>query len=270
MPGFAFRYRLSGKPPTIETLAFLNIETISRGDMLNVGEGRVALGRTGDAAFIGSALETLDGQAARTSIRLIVDADAVYGVEDPRVRGKGATLDLAGLTGSQGLGTSVNADFVVDVDSSADEETLVRINGGNHHRKAPRTAPQERLLGGELSAAITRAVVRFHAEQRGRGPTRAQVFYRNNVMVVLLEDVMTAAERSLVAGGKADAALHARTAFQETMRPYLRSTVERLSGCKVRAIMSANHLDPDLAAEVFVLDRPLSEEPAQADSPSTV
>ena len=270
MPGFEFRYRLSGKPPTIETFAMLNGDTISRGDMLNVAEGRVALGRTGDATFIGSALETLDGQAASTSIRLISDADAVYGVEDRSVRDKGATLDLAGPTSLQGVGASVNADFVVDVDSSADEETLVRINGGSHYKKPARSAPQERLLGGELSAAIARAVVRFHADQRGRGPTRAQAFYRNNVMVVVLEGVMTAAERSLLAGGKADAVLHARTAFQETMRAYLTSTVERLSGCKVRAFMSANHLDPDLAAEVFVLDRPLSEGPAQADSPSTL
>ena len=31
--------------------------------------------------------------------------------------------------------------------------------------------------------------------------------------------------------------------------------------------MSANHLNPDLAAELFVLDRPVSAEPAQFRSP---
>jgi hypothetical protein len=34
--------------------------------------------------------------------------------------------------------------------------------------------------------------------------------------------------------------------------------VEALTGCKVEAFMSTNHLDPDYAAELFVLDRPVA------------
>jgi uncharacterized protein YbcI len=265
MPGFEFRYRLSGRPPTVESFVFRDNETLSRGDMLNLEDGEVGLGATGDTVLVGAAVETLNGEKSKTSIRVVVDADAVYGIEDPTVRLKGATLDLSGLTGGQTLGASLNADFVVDVDSSAREETLVRINDGRHYQRAAPPGRQERLAGGELNAAIARTVVRYHAEQLGRGPTKALAFYRDSNVVVVLEDVMTRAERSLVAAGRADAVLQTRQAFQDAMRPYLRSTVERLTGCKVRAVMSANNIDPDLAAELFILDRPVPTDRAQAD-----
>ena len=268
MPGFEFHYRLSGKRPTVETFVFKNTEALSQGDMLNLEDGEVDLGATGDPALVGAAIETVDGEKSMTSIRAIVDADAVYAIEDPRVRIKGGTLDLSGLTGAQALSASRNTDFIVDVDSSADQETLVRINEGRHYEGVVRAEAPDRLVGGTLNAAIARAVVRYHAEHFGRGPTKAQAFYRDNHVVVVLEDILTQAERSLLAAGNSDAVLYTRHALQDTMRGYLRSTIERLTGCKVRACMSASHVDPDLAAELFVLDRPVAAEPAQPDSQS--
>jgi uncharacterized protein YbcI len=264
--GFTFRYRLSGQPPTIKGFPLKNTGTLSRGDMLNLEDGEVDLGVTGDAALFGVALETLDGQASTTFIKVIVDADGVYGVEDHHARLKGATLDLNGLTAEQRVGPSFNADLVVDVDSSIGEETLVRVNRGGHHEKP---SDAERVLGGELNAAIARAVVRYHALQLGRGPTKAQAFHHHNVIVVVLENVMTRAERNVVAAGDTDAVLQLRQACQEVMRPYLRSTIERMTGLKVRAFMSANHLDPDIAAELFILDRPVPRPPDQADPGGT-
>jgi len=37
--------------------------------------------------------------------------------------------------------------------------------------------------------------------------------------------------------------------------------VEQLTGCKVKAALSAHNLEPDLAAELFVLDRPVTAAP---------
>jgi uncharacterized protein YbcI len=265
MHGFEFRYRLSGKSATIKSFAYRNTETLSRGDMLNLEGGEVDLAATGDVALVGAADESLDGEAATTSIRVVADADAVYGIEDPRARLKGATLDLRGLTGDQGVGPSMNAEFVVDVDSSADEETLIRINGGRHYEEPASGELQEPLVGGELNAAIARSVVRSYAALVGRGPTKANAFYRDNVVVVLLQDVMTKGERTLTAEGKGDIVLSTRQAVQDGLRPYLRSTIERLTGCKLRASMSANSIHPDMAAQLFVLDRPVPQAPAQGE-----
>jgi hypothetical protein len=45
-----------------------------------------------------------------------------------------------------------------------------------------------------------------------------------------------------------------RRTYQESMRPELVAMVERLSGRKVSAFMSSNHVNPDVAIESFVLE----------------
>jgi uncharacterized protein YbcI len=252
MPGFEFRYRLNGRAPTIERFAFSDGETLARGDVISVENGCARLGATGDTQLVGVVQEPSDGTAR---VRVMIDADAVYGISDPIARHKGASLDLSGPTGAQTVGASVNADFLVDVDSRAEEETLVRINAG---RRDDTTVEEERPAGGELNAAIARAVVRHHSELLGRGPTKAHAFYRDNIVVVVLEEVMTQSERNLVAAGQREAVLRSKEAVQVAMRPYYRSMIERLTGCTMLAFMSANHLDPDIAAELFILDRPIS------------
>ena len=116
------------------------------------------------------------------------------------------------------------------------------------------TGERERHGGGELNAAITRAVVRVHSQYVGRGPTKAQTFYRGPVVVTVVENAMTKAERSLVADGELDVVLGMRRKFQRTMRQDLVDEIERITGRKVVAFMSDNHVEPDLAAELFFLD----------------
>jgi uncharacterized protein YbcI len=114
------------------------------------------------------------------------------------------------------------------------------------------------LRGGELNAALTRAIVRHNAQFTGRGPSRARAFYNGNVLVVMLEGTLTPAEESLVADGKAELVLQTRREVQLTMRPALVRMVEELSGCRVTAFLSDTHLDPNLVSEVFVLDKPIA------------
>jgi uncharacterized protein YbcI len=110
---------------------------------------------------------------------------------------------------------------------------------------------------GRLSADITRAVVRLFSEQTGRGPTKARTTIDHELVVVLLHDSMTHAEKSLVQAGKHDEVLLIRRTFQETMRPDLVNAVEGLTERSVVSFMSANAIDPDAAAEIFVMDRAL-------------
>jgi uncharacterized protein YbcI len=123
------------------------------------------------------------------------------------------------------------------------------------------TYTEELSPGGRLNREITNAVVRSHRRYVGRGPTRAQTFYNDNVVVVVLQDVLTAGERSLVADGRHEMVDQLRSELQQTMRGELVGAVERLTGCQVEAFMSANHIEPDLALELFVLDRSVLSEP---------
>jgi uncharacterized protein YbcI len=112
--------------------------------------------------------------------------------------------------------------------------------------------------GGELNQAIARAVVRGHRRIVGRGPTTAQAFYRHNIVVVVMRDTLTHGERSLLADGRHDSVRRLRSEFQHAMRDDLVRDVELLTGAKVVALLSTTHLEPDVAAELFVLDRPVS------------
>ena len=113
---------------------------------------------------------------------------------------------------------------------------------------------------GELSAALSNAIVALMAEYTGRGATQSRTFVNENLITCIMHDSLTKGERSLVADGKEHAVLEMRRAYQETMRPELIAIVERLTGRKVAAFMSANHVDPDVAVETFVLE--LSESAA--------
>lgn len=124
----------------------------------------------------------------------------------------------------------------------------------------------EQLTGGRLNAAIANAVVQIHNQYLGRGPSKGQAFFRDSVVVVVMEETLTKAERSLVESGREDYVLGMRQEFQRTMGDDLITAVEGLTGCRVVAFMSDNHLDPDMAAELFVLDRPVPGEPSEDEA----
>ncbi|HYI80013.1 MAG TPA: hypothetical protein VEW67_04060 [Thermoleophilaceae bacterium] len=132
MAGFEYRYRLSGGAPTVQSFLFKDTEKLTKGDIANLESGEVDLGATADTNLLGPVQETKQGTDSTTRIETIVDEDAVYGVRDANARKIGDTLDLAGATGAQGVAASSNKEFVVVAESSATEETLVRINQDAH------------------------------------------------------------------------------------------------------------------------------------------
>jgi uncharacterized protein YbcI len=110
--------------------------------------------------------------------------------------------------------------------------------------------------GSSLPAAISNAVVKLLREYTGRGPTRARTTIRDNVVLVVLEQTLTKGERSLVANGRGEKVLEIRHEFQKAMQEESKSKIAKLSGRRVTAMLSANHIDPDIAAEIYVLDQP--------------
>jgi uncharacterized protein YbcI len=101
---------------------------------------------------------------------------------------------------------------------------------------------------------ISTATVQLLHEYTGRGPTKAKTLINEDVVTVLLADTLTKGERKLVDSGRADRVLQLRHDYQLTMRDDLVALVERQLDRKVIAFMSQNHIDPDLAVEVFVLE----------------
>ena len=108
--------------------------------------------------------------------------------------------------------------------------------------------------GGSASANISTAAVQLMHEYTGRGPTKARTMVNDTIVIVLLADTLTKGERKLVDSGHAERVLALRHDFQNAMRDDLVALVEGELGRKVVAFMSQNHIDPDLAVEVFVLE----------------
>jgi uncharacterized protein YbcI len=114
-------------------------------------------------------------------------------------------------------------------------------------------AVAENLERGTLSAAISNAVVHLVHEYTGRGPTKARTTIDRDVVVVMMSDTMTRAEHHLADKGKGELVTEVRREFQHLMREDLVHVVGELTGRKVVAFMSANHIDPDMSCEVFAL-----------------
>src|SRR5215208_3768266 len=107
---------------------------------------------------------------------------------------------------------------------------------------------------GRLALAISNAVVRCTREYTGRGPTKARTTIGNDTIVTRMEDTLTKGERSLVDSGKGDMVTDIRRCFQTTMREALTAEIEKLTGRKVIAFMSDNHIEPDMGVEILVLE----------------
>jgi uncharacterized protein YbcI len=112
----------------------------------------------------------------------------------------------------------------------------------------------EHLKGGELNAAVTSALVGIHQQYLGRGPTTASTFHHDNVLVTLMNGVLTLAEQSLAHTERADSVTNMRHAFQEVMARDFTAAVERLTGRTVTAFISGNNVTAGVISEVFVLD----------------
>jgi uncharacterized protein YbcI len=114
--------------------------------------------------------------------------------------------------------------------------------------------PQDRPTGGELAAEISTGMVSLLRLYTGRGPTGVRTSIGRDHVLVILRDTLTKGERMLADNGHRENVLETRRLFQAVMGPAATELVEGLTGRKVIGFMSENHLDPDLGAEVFVLE----------------
>ena len=124
-------------------------------------------------------------------------------------------------------------------------------DGGHSRRLTPLPAP---VIDGAMRSAISQAIVRIHAEHYGKGATQAKTYTWDNLVVTVLRDVLTVAERTLVDVEHADTVRDVRTTFQFSLETTFRTAIERLTGRRVLSFMS--QVDPanGIGVEVFVLE----------------
>jgi uncharacterized protein YbcI len=110
------------------------------------------------------------------------------------------------------------------------------------------------MQDGQLAATISNTVVHALSRTTGRGPTKARTTLGTNGVFVVLQDTLTRGEQTLADAGYGEAVLDLRRRWQSVMKRDVSREIEELTGRKVIGFMSDNHIDPDLAVEVFVLE----------------
>ena len=107
--------------------------------------------------------------------------------------------------------------------------------------------------GGTMRQDISREMVGLYKRYSGRGPVRCHTYLQRELVTVVLGGGYTAGEQTLFEDGRWHEVRRARQIWQDTMQERFVEMIERQTGRKVAAFMSANHQDPDLAVELFVL-----------------
>jgi uncharacterized protein YbcI len=118
---------------------------------------------------------------------------------------------------------------------------------GSFGEQVPSRAP------GEVLTEISDGLVGLLKDYYGKGPTQAKTYYHDDLVVCLLRGGFTRVEKTLQEGGRGEAVIHQRMAFQEVMRQRFEAVVERATGRRVVGFMSGNQQHPDMICEVFIL-----------------
>jgi len=106
---------------------------------------------------------------------------------------------------------------------------------------------------GNARAEIATRIVRLQSEYYGKGPTKAKAYITEDVVVVVLEETFTKAERTLVERGETETIKQIRRRFQQAMADEFKSIVEQATGRVVRAFLSETNLEADVSVEFFLL-----------------
>ena len=106
---------------------------------------------------------------------------------------------------------------------------------------------------GETRARISKEMVRLQSEYYGKGPTKAKTYIVDDLVVVVLEESFTRAEKTLVERGEREAIQQIRRRFQQQMAESFISIVEQATGRRVRVFLSETDVDQDVSVETFLL-----------------
>jgi uncharacterized protein YbcI len=115
---------------------------------------------------------------------------------------------------------------------------------------------------GEMEAAICEGITRFEQEYMGRGPKNIHAHLLGDLLVVRLQDVLTAAEKQLVKSLPAekgrDLFKQVRTQLIETARRVMEAMVQEVTGATVLSL----HHDISTATGEEIVIFTLTEPPS--------
>jgi uncharacterized protein YbcI len=107
---------------------------------------------------------------------------------------------------------------------------------------------------GGVLAAISNAVVQTMKREVGKGPTKAKTYVADRYVFVVLQEVLTTAEKGLLEAGQDELVRAGRRHLHERAMPAVRAEIEAQLGRRVSGGMTQVLVDTDTQIQVFVLE----------------
>jgi uncharacterized protein YbcI len=112
---------------------------------------------------------------------------------------------------------------------------------------------------GAMVSQLSREIVQLHARMYGRGPVKARSYLQRDFALCVLEEIFTTAERTLIDSGNAEHVQITRNKFQDAVRDQFLAIGEKVTGRRVRALISQIDVEHGIATELFLFE-PIPEE----------
>ena len=101
---------------------------------------------------------------------------------------------------------------------------------------------------------ISNGIVQLMSHHYGRGPNKAKTFIMDRYVLVVLEDLLTRAEVTMVENGREALVREMRLTFQADLAEEFKAVVEESLGRPVLTYQSQVVFDPPMGFEIFVLE----------------
>lgn len=115
-------------------------------------------------------------------------------------------------------------------------------------------ATEAPLSGDALLTAVTTAMIEMHRRYYRVPVTAKTLLLGDELLACVLGGVYTDVEKTLIELQRHTLVQETRSAFQQALQHRFIGEVERLSGRRVLAFISNQHVGPDLEIEIWVLE----------------
>ena len=105
-----------------------------------------------------------------------------------------------------------------------------------------------------LETRIADQIALLQADYYGVAPKQARAYViPGEIVVVVLRETFTPAEKMLIGHGDAEAIQHSRRRFQQLSREDFGAVVEQATGEQVESFLSETNLENEVAVEIFLM-----------------
>ena len=112
----------------------------------------------------------------------------------------------------------------------------------------------EPIRASELETKIADQIALLQADYYGNAPKHARAYViPGELVVVVLRETFTPAEKVLIHHGDSEAIQHSRRRFQQLSGDDFIAVVEQATGEQVESFLSETNLETEVAVETFIL-----------------